>query len=91
MAQFNRFTPNLVRALYIRINHLEGVVKTLTKKITSKEDDNKISFGKHRGKTWKSVFDVDKQYCRWVKTTFPKNHDFWLFQKYIIISEEAAL
>ena len=84
MAQFNRYKANQVRALYIRITHLEGIVEKLTEKKTSKEDNNKISFGKYKGKTWKYVFDTDERYCRWVKTIFPKNHDFWLFQKYII-------
>jgi len=84
MSQFNRYQANQIRALYVRINHLEKVIKRLIEKKISKEDHNKISFGKYKGKTWKHVFDTDEQYCRWVKTTFPKNHDFWLFQKYII-------
>ena len=84
MSQFHRYNANQVRALYIRINHLENIVKTLAKEKSSNEDNNKISFGKHKGKTWKDVFNTDEQYCRWIKTVFPKSHDFWLFQKYII-------
>ena len=84
MSQFNQYQANQVRSLYIRIKHLEGVITNLIEKKKSKEDHNKISFGRHKGKTWKYVFDTEEPYCRWVKTTFPKNYDFWLFQKYII-------
>ena len=52
---------------------------------TNKEDNNIITFGKHKNKTWGQVFSEEPKYCRWVENTMPTLYEFWLFQKYIII------
>ena len=51
----------------------------------NKDDNNVITFGKHKNRTWIEVFKKEQKYCRWVENTMPKFYDFWLFQKYVII------
>ena len=52
---------------------------------TNKEDNNIITFGKHKNKTWGQVFSEEPTYCRWVENTMPTLYEFWLFQKYVIM------
>ena len=51
----------------------------------NKDDNNIITFGKHKNRTWIDLFTNEQKYCRWVENTMPKFYDFWLFQKYVII------
>ena len=51
----------------------------------NKNDNNIITFGKHKNKTWIDVFTNEQKYCRLIENTMPICYDFWLFQKYVII------
>lgn len=64
------------------------VLKYSSKKIQQrnikKEDSNIINFGKHKGRTFKDIFDNELSYCKWIINNEDSNPDpyFITFQRY---------